>query len=257
MAKTPQTVTPLRQLRLFTGHSQKEFARLVGIRFQNYSKLERGLSTLTRKNAYRIYLLTGALRASLDHRGSQLPETHNGKPYSKQYWEWWREWKHTHLEQVTWGLVKDLLGWTHFVCDVARKEGKLTELHSLLASALTSCCAECGLGAALSRELRTVKLTMKVSRRYAEPRRNKRLAADFGFKDTTYKEGRIVTNDDVWQGIVSERAYWEPWGWFPKALAERLEPLRDGSPHRTGPGWGDSTADSPQSKESSQPPPPA
>jgi hypothetical protein len=247
-----------------TGHSQKEFAKLVGIRFENYNKLERGLSTLTTKNGHRIHQVTGALRSSLDHRSSQFPQTDSGKPYSSEYWQWWSEWKKQVHEPGKWGLVRDLLGWTHFLCDVARKEGKLTELHSALAYALSSCGFECGLESAVNRELRQIKLTMNVSRRYGELRRNKRLAAEFRFTDREYHNGHIVTDDEIWEGTVSERAFWEPSGWFPKALRDMLEPLRDDSPYRAGPGWNSfedarNTSENArlQSKESSRPPSPA
>jgi transcriptional regulator with XRE-family HTH domain len=256
MPKVPKTVTPLRQLRLFTSHTQKEFAKLVGIKLENYSKLERGLSTLTPKNGHRIHQLTGALGASLDHRKSKFPQSHNGKPYSSEYWQWWRQWKKHVYEQATLGLVRDLLGWVQFACDVARKEGKLTELHTALAQALGSCCVECGLASAVNLELRKVKLTLKVSRRYGELRGNKRLAAEFGFTDKKYHNGQIVTDDDIWRGMISERAYWQPWGWFPKALRDLLEPLRDDSPFRAGPGWNSFEDAMQQSKESPRQPPP-
>jgi transcriptional regulator with XRE-family HTH domain len=143
MARNPKAITPLRLLRKSTGLTQKEFADLVGIKIENYNKLERGLSKLTRQNLIRIYHATGVWWKSLDPKTNSQPLINAAKkPYSREFWNVWRKYGRPRRDHDAWLLVKDLLGWTHFLCDVARKEGKLWDLHSALAKALDSCGAQ-------------------------------------------------------------------------------------------------------------------
>src|SRR6266699_3614371 len=111
MRKEPQNQTPLRQVKLASELSQREFAKRVGIKFHLYQSLEEGRAKLTKENAYKIYQCSGAMPDSL-LPPSRVARAVSGKPYSAEVWQCWQNYLPVlNHDQVN---IKDILGWTHF-----------------------------------------------------------------------------------------------------------------------------------------------
>ena len=223
MAKYPEKLTPLRQVRDAIGLSQNDFADLVGIKYDLYQSLELRRAGLTEANAYKIYIATGATPDSLDHRRSSRAMSVNepGDPYSAQTWAGWKRSKPI-IEDCMSDLLKDVIEWTQFLCDLATRHGKAWDLHIELAQVLSDCATNFELQNAIANELKQLKLTTKVTYTYGELRRNPALAAAVGYKDTNYRKGRVITNEDYWTATLVDPVRWEPSGPFPKVLAAKL-----------------------------------
>src|SRR5258708_4342367 len=156
MAKHPKRLTPLRQVRLASGLHQREFAATVGIKYDLYQSLELGRTPLTAENALRIFDHTGAVPGTLDHKSSENAVAADGKPYSESAWKSWT--KYLENEHLHWALTNHLLNWTHFLCDVARKNGRLRQAQRALARALKTVAIDCELEQAIKEELRKTKV---------------------------------------------------------------------------------------------------
>ena len=224
MAKKPKTTTPLRQVRECSGSSQKEFASLVGINLHLYHSLELGRALLTEENAYRIFDHTGAAPSTLDHRRNAIARAADGNPYSEKAWKAWR--KYLGNEHLHWAQTNHLLNWTHFLCDMARKQGRLRLMQRALASALKIVASNSGLEPAINEELEKIKLRTNLPFTYGALRKSKALAKAVGFKDGTHKKGKTIYDNEVWQGTVTRSVRWDPFGFCPPDLTKRLKPLR-------------------------------
>jgi transcriptional regulator with XRE-family HTH domain len=218
MAKRPKQLTPLRQVRQCSGLSQKEFASLVGINPHLYHSLELGRVSLTDENADRIFDHTGAAPTRLDHRRSAIALAADGHPYSQKAWESWR--KYLGKEYLHWQQTNHLLDWTHFVCDIARKQGRLRLAQRALARALKTLAIDCGLEPAIKEELAKIKMRTNLPYTYGVLRNSELLAKAVGFKDITHKGG-----DEIWEGTVTSSVSWNPFGWCPPQVTQRLKPL--------------------------------
>src|SRR6478609_8604705 len=107
MAMKPKTCTPLRQVRLASGLSQREFAERVGIRYELYHSLELGRAALTEVNAGRIFDATGVAPSTLEPKRNRGALALNGKPYSQETWRSWQ--RYIKSEPDEWPQVLDLL----------------------------------------------------------------------------------------------------------------------------------------------------
>lgn len=223
MAKKPKQMTPLRQVRECTGLSQREFAGLVAINLHLYHSLELGRASLTEENAYRIFDHTGAAPTTLDHRCNAIARAADGHPYSGKAWTAWR--KYLGKEHLHWQQTNHLLNWTHFLCDVARKRGRLRLAQRALARALKALVIDCGLEPALKDELWKIKVKTNLPFTYGALRKNKLLAKAVGFKDRTHKNGQLIHDDAIWEGTVTSCVRWDPFGWCPPEVTKRLKPL--------------------------------
>jgi len=239
MPKKPKTTTPLRQVRQCSGLSQKEFASLVGINPHLYHSLELGRASLTVENAYRTFEHTGAAPSTLDHRRNAIALAADGSPYSEKAWKAWQ--KYLGKEHLHWQQTNHLLGWTHFVCDIARKQGRLRLAQRALARALKTLAIDCGLEPAIKEELVKIKMRTNLPYTYGVLRNNKLLASAVGFKDITHKGGVTIYDDAVWEGTVTSSVSWDPFGWCPPQVTQRLKPL----PLRTQPSTPQKSSKSP------------
>ena len=236
MAKQPKTITPLRQVRIATGLSQKQFAERVRINYHSYESLELGRGTLKWEDARKIQRETGALPHSLDPKRSRCAMffSDHPTPYSERSWRDWNKRGKRSIEKEASNFAQDLIGWTQLLCLSAIQNEKFWDLHESFAKALIACAEECGLNIqkALSRELRYTR--QRLSYTYGELRRNPNLAQAVGFKDESYVGGRIIANDDVWRTSVSIADYpWDPRSAMPMPL---LHKLAETFPwHRRGP----------------------
>ncbi len=237
MAKQPKTVTPLRQVRLATKLSQKEFADLVGIKYHLYESLELGRATLKREHAEKIQRATGALPDSIDPKRSDRAMffSKTVKPYSEQSWLDWKKAGRASIERNICDFAQDLIGWTQLVCLVAIQSGKFWDVHVLMAKALNDCAVQCGLNMqrALSRELRYAR--QQLSFTYGELRANPTLAQSVGFKNKSHVKGRIIANGNVWKTSVplGDLIRWDPRSAMPMALLHKL--ARAFPWHKAGP----------------------
>ncbi len=229
MAKRPKQMTPLRQVRKCSDLSQKEFAGMVGINPHLYHSLELGRASLTEENAYRIFDHTGAAPSTLDHRHSAIAFAADGHPYSERAWKSWQ--KYLGKEHLHWQQTDHLLNWTHFLCDIARKQGRLRLAQRALARALKTLAIDCGLEPAIKEELGEIKIRTNLPFTYGVLRNNKFLASAVGFKNITHKGGETVYDDAIWEGTVTSYVRWDPFGWCPPEVTKRLKPL----PLRTRP----------------------
>ena len=223
MAKRPKQVTPLRQVRKCSGLSQKAFASLVGINLHLYHSLELGRASLTEENSYRVFDHTGAAPTTLDHRRSAIARAADGHPYSEQAWKAWQ--KYLGKEYLHWQQTNHLLNWTHFLCDIARKQGRLRLAQRVLARALKAVVIDCGLEPAIKQELGKIKITTNLPFTYGSLRNNKLLAKTVGFKDSSHKDGATIHDDAIWEGTVTSSVSWDPFGWCPPQVTKRLKPL--------------------------------
>jgi transcriptional regulator with XRE-family HTH domain len=226
MAKRPKQMTPLRQVRKCSGLSQNKFASMVGINLHLYHSLELGRASLTEANAYRIFDHTGAAPSTLDHRHSATAFAADGHPYSEKAWKAWR--KYLGKEHLHWQQTDHLLNWTHFLCDTARKQGRLRLAQRALARALKTVAIDCRLEAAIEEELGKIKMRTTLPYTYGVLRNNKLLASAVGFKDIPHKEGETIHDDAIWEGTVTSSVRWDPFGWCPPEVTKRLKllPLR-------------------------------
>ena len=223
MPKKPKTTTPLRQVRECSGLSQKKFASLVGINPHLYHSLELGRASLTVENAYRTFEHTGAAPSTLDHRRNAIALAADGSPYSEKAWKAWQ--KYLGKEHLHWAQTNPLLNWSHFLCDIARKQGRLRLMQRALANALKTIASNCGLEPAINEELGKIKLRTNLEFKYGALRKNKSLAKAVGFKDKTHKNGEIIDDDAVWEGTITTSVRWDPFGFCPLELTKRLKPL--------------------------------
>lgn len=223
MAKRPKQTTPLRQVRECSGLSQKEFASLVGINLHLYHSLELGRASLTEENAYRIFDHTGAAPSTLDRRCNGIALAADGSPYSDKAWKAWQ--KYLGKEHLHWAQTNHLLNWAHFLCDIARKQGRLRLMQRTLANALKAAASNCGLEPAIKDELGKTKLTTSLPFTYGALRKNKSLAKAVGFKEGTRKNGEAIDDDAVWEGTITRPVRWDPFGFCPPELTKRLKPL--------------------------------
>ena len=239
MAKLPKTVTPLRQVRLATKLSQREFANLVGIKYDLYESLELGRATLKREHAEKIQRATGALPDSLDPKRSDCAIFFSKAPgpYSEKSWLRWKRAGKASIERNISDFAQDLIGWTQLVCLLAIQNGKFWDLHNLLAKALTDCAAQCGLNMqkALAHELRYAR--QRLSFTYGELRGNPALAQAVGFKDKSHVRGRITAKDDAWRTSVplADLISWDPSSAMPMPLLRKL--ARTFPWHKAGPSF--------------------
>ena len=222
MAKRPKRMTPLRHVRQCSGLSQKKFANLVGINLHLYHSLELGRARLTEENAYRIFDHTGAAPSTLDHRHSKIARAVDG-PYSETSWNAWQ--KYLRKEYLHWPQTKHLVDWTHFLCDIARKQGRLRVLQRALARALRTIAADCGLEQAIQEELKDKVSKTNFRATYGTLRNNKSLAKTVNFEDRSHKSGEPIADDAVWEGVVKCSLRWDPFGHCPVELTKRLKPL--------------------------------
>ena len=227
MQNQPKKLTPLRQVRLASKLSQKKFAHLVGIKYDLYQSLELGRVGLTDANAYKVYLATGAEPSSLDPSRSTRAMYANepGDPYSAQTWAAWQRAKPI-IEGGVSTQMKDLIGWTHFLCDVAARNGKSWEVHSELAQALADCATNLGLDKAIADALKRLVIITPVRYQYGELRRNPALAGAVGFKD------RQCGDEHPWTKTLMDPARWDPFGRLPAVVAAKLSSLTPPSNHK-------------------------
>ena len=223
MPKKPKTTTPLRQVRECSGLSQKEFANLVGINPHLYHSLELGRASVTAENAYRTFEHTGAAPSTLDHRRNAIALAADGSPYSEKAWKAWQ--KYLGKEHLHWAQTNSLLNWSHFLCDIARKQGRLRLMQRALATALKTIASNCGLEPTINEELGKIKLRTNLEFTYGTLRKNTLLAKTVGFKDKTRKNGEIIDDDAVWDGTITTSVRWDPFGFCPPELTKRLKPL--------------------------------
>jgi len=207
-----------------SGLKQKEFADLIGLGRHLYEKLEEGRARLTPENALLIFEQTGAIPTSLDHRTSSVPLSIKGRTYSGASWRSRRKYL-ARFERIAWPIATYLVKWTHFLLDAAEKNGKLKQTHRALARALREVAADCGLEAVVLRELARTKLRVKLDFTYGDLRKGKLLAKAVGFVNQEYRNGKIICDDEKWEGTVTSPVRWDPSGYFPEELAQGLEPL--------------------------------
>src|ERR1044071_852451 len=185
MPKRARTETPLRQVRLTTTKSQKDFADLVGIRFDLLQSLEYDRATLTEENAHKIAWATGAAPGSLDPKVSRGAKSFEDptQPYSLETWLKWQQKDKADLEQMVSRMAIHLIGWTQLVFLAALRGGKFTPVANFMVKALNECVAEFELDMrqTLAKELRGH--WQRVSFTYGELRGNPVLAKAVGFKD--------------------------------------------------------------------------
>ncbi|SRR6266567_957822 len=224
MRKQPKKLTPLRQVRLASDLTQKDFAARVGIKYDLYQSLELGRVPLTDDNAYRIHLTSGATPESLDHTRSRYARASHeaGAPYSKTSWISWQDDQLPYLDRYAADLSKDLVCWLLFLCRIASEEGKSLKLHAILADALTDAKNACGLSKAVETDLRRRRHSLRLKYTYGELRKNPALAFSLGFKDKDLRKGQTVTNDQVWHKTLIEPVPWDPFGPFPDAWARSI-----------------------------------
>jgi hypothetical protein len=223
MRKTPKKQTPVRQVRVGTGFGQKEFADLVGIKYDLYQSLELGRASLTEENALRIFDHTGALPGTLDHNSSTVALAADGKPYSKEAWEAWN--RYLGKEDLHWVQTTHMLKWTHFLCDVARKQGRLRQTQRALARALKTVATDCGLEPAIKLELSKIKVKWDSDYTYGQLRNSKLLADAVGFKDRTHKGGIPIPDEEKWECTFRASLRWDPFGFCAEEITDRLKPL--------------------------------
>jgi hypothetical protein len=223
MKKQPKKLTPIRQVRLATELNQKQFADLVGIKYDLFQSLELDRVGLTEANAFKIYLATGAHPGSLDPSRSSRAMSANepGDLYSAQTWADWKRSKPI-IESAVSSQMEDLIGWTHLLCDVATRQGKAWEAHSELAQALADCATNLGLDKAIADFLHRLIIITRVRYKYGELRRNPALAAVVGFKDNHRRRGEIMTDEHEWIKFLADRARWDPSGPLPEVVAAKL-----------------------------------
>jgi transcriptional regulator with XRE-family HTH domain len=233
MRTPPKKLTPLKQVRLASKKSQKEFADLAGIKYDLYQSLELGRVGLTEANAYKIYLATGVEPSSLDPSRSTRAMYANepGDPYSEKAWAAWQRAKPI-IEGAVSTQMKDLIGWTHFLCDVAARNGKAWEVHTELTQALADCATNLGLDKAIADALKRLVIITPVRYQYGELRRNPALAAAVGFKDSNRRHGKTPTNKDWWTRTLVDPARWDPFGRLPETVAAKLSSLTPPTNHK-------------------------
>lgn len=212
---TPKQKTPLRQVRLASGRSQKEFAAYLGFNFHLYHSLELGRVKLTRDNARAIALKTGADPESLDPKTSRLALNMNRGHYTEYSWEFWQ----SGAGLWPWNRVIDLLQWTVFLCKIADREGRLAELCFELCDCLTRAKDRFDLDHVVDRELGRTKARMGFLCKYGDLRADKELAKRMQFRD----ENREAPDDAIWDNVIEYTPTWSPYSSLPPELGDRFK----------------------------------
>jgi transcriptional regulator with XRE-family HTH domain len=214
LMRKPKNETPLRQVRLASGRSQKEFAVYLGLNPHLYHSLELGRVKLTRDKANCIAQKTGVAPESLDPKTRRLALSMDGGPYTKDSWKSWQDGR----SWWPWQRVKDLLQWTTFLCKIADQEGRLAELCFELCDCLTKARDKFNLDSVVERELIRTKARMGFLCKYGDLRANRELAQRMGFRDEDSK----VPDDRVWNKVITYTPSWSPHSLLPPELAKRF-----------------------------------
>jgi|ERR1044071_1343754 transcriptional regulator with XRE-family HTH domain len=212
--RKPKSETPLRQVRLASGLSQKEFAAYLGLGVDLYHSLELGRVTLTKQKAQSIALKTGADPQSLDPKASKLAIGDDNEPYTARTWKALQRGK----SLWPWAKVEAVIQWMEFLCRIAEREHKLTELCFELSDCLTKARDNVGLRSVVMCELGRTNATMGVASDYGYLRANKMFAKKVGFTDAN----NLVPDNAVWSGQFSYTPSWSPCSMLPPELAEKF-----------------------------------
>jgi hypothetical protein len=194
----------------------------VGISYELYHSLELGRAALTQANADRIFDCTGVAPTTLDPKRSRCALAFDGKPYSQEAWQSWQ--RYIENEADEWPQVTQLLNWTHFLCDVARKAGQLRQTRKALVRALRNIANECGLERVINDELGKIRISSVWRFSYGELRKSPLLADLVGFKDRAYKDGKIVGGEEIWEKTRTWSPQWDPCHSCPVEVTARLKP---------------------------------
>jgi len=198
MSRKPKIITPLRQVRLATGMLQRKFAKFIGVGYDLYQKLEAGRARLTPKTCRLVYSATGANPEMLDHEHFQLALDLNRQPYTRKSFERWKKGEGRGAEKTDAKTEAQRLGeWVELLLRAAEAAGALPQVAGWIGEQLCEAQKDFGLEAKTEALLKERPLVLRISHTYGELRRDPELAAVRGFKDKKYRDGKIISDNEV------------------------------------------------------------
>jgi len=129
---------PVRDLRKIINKTQVAFARSIGISRGGLKRIENNDMDLSPRYALRIFAETGASTEKLQQGKLR---TENGKKYTAEFYEKWKERVFNQNEAIAIDTAKGLAGWIEilFRASVVRSRRNLWQVWRTLADATDNC----------------------------------------------------------------------------------------------------------------------
>ena len=203
--------------------TQREFCAFVGMKFEAYSKAVRGETGLSRDTAYLIEYATGARADSIDRKQTKPPVAVFGDPYSRSSFEQWRE-QGIEAGSDPAKSARIIYEWAYFLFWVAKREKKLSQVSEFLTESLNRARRQFGLIKATDRQLARITNEQNFPFRVGELRRNQAWAKAMRYEHKEYREGRVVTDEEIVSLKQRTNPLWVPGFAFPgfKVVEEKL-----------------------------------